>query len=248
MRRMATILATLATLAGIGGCGAAPRPAPDVPGTLKLGMTPEEVVAAAGTPDRQTLLEAGTSALEIIWTYRRDRRVRFQDGDAVRDFPRGCSLSFSGDGRHLTEVRPAGIPDEAPKPPAPPAGQPPPLPKPLAPAEAARRVEVLLAADGETLQPALDLVMIQFQACLPALGAALDRPDAPYPVPPRLFIASPPGTPEGPARRVRPASRHALLLHVLNTGTGRHFGSPASPSETAEAVARWKAWLAGGGR
>ena len=248
------IVALSLLLAGCGAPSEAPPPSePAPPGEVRLGMTPEEVVKAAGPNDFSNTVTTGDGQILILWTYKKRRHLVLKDekkGD--QDFPKGCILTFGEGGRKLVEVespmiplvrpRPAPEPPPAAPPPAP-APPPPPLP-PLPPAEASARVAELMGARGESLQAAVDRVMVRFPDCLPFLMEALDRPDEALPEGTRLFLPAPPGAPADLLRRVRPASRQALLLDLLSQGAGQHFGVPERPEDAAAVVARWKAWFA----
>ncbi len=232
MRRRWPWLLALA-LAGCGSPAAQPAP-PSPAGPPRLGMTPAEVAEILGPPDRETLLRPTEDILEVIWTYKRP----------LRDFPRGCILTFGQDGSHLTSLQPREIPLTPPR--LPPATEAPPTETPLPPLppEAARqRVEALLGGPETALQAAVDNVMFRFPDCLPFLIEALDQPDRELSPDLRLFLAAAPGQPVDHLRRVHPASRRGLLLDVLTQGTGQHFGIPASPAEFPAIAARWKAWL-----
>lgn len=242
-------LVLLALLLLPGGCG---KPAtPEVPESrpIHLGMTPAEVSRAAGPPDRQTLLHPTPETLEIIWAYKRNRRVVLEDpaleGEGPRVFPKGCILTFGENGRCLTAAMPPEAPADRPIPqmekrPLPPVGA------PLPPEEASARVAGLLSAPPETLQPAVDRVMVHFRDCLPWLVRALDGSDQPLPEDLRVFLPALPGEPAERLRRVRPRSRLTLVLQILNQGTGQHFGTPEDAEEMRVVAGRWKAWQAGG--
>ena len=232
MRRLCPLFLALA-LAGCGGLPAQQAP-PDPTGTPNLGMTPAEAAEALGPPDRETLLRPTEDILEIVWTYKRP----------LRDFPRGCILTFSRNGSCLSTIQSREIPLTPPHLPpedgAPATGIAPP---PLPPETARQRVEALLSGPEETLQAATDNVMFRFPDCLPFLIEALDRPDRAFSPDLRLFLAAAPGQPADHLRRVHPASRMDLVLDVLTQGTGRHFGIPASSAEFSAIAARWKAWF-----
>lgn len=114
----------LLALCGCGGDPESQKP-PSPTGEVRLGMTPDQVAAAAGTPDR-TINTSGTHGFEIRWTYKKSRHLvlkgapgadqsfprTFRKGEpgADQDFPRGCQLVFGAGGRTLTSVLPLGVP------------------------------------------------------------------------------------------------------------------------------------------
>ncbi len=217
------------------GCTGPSREAASPTGEVSLGMNPVEVAAALGQPNRQTSTGVGDTPIEVVWTYKRPRHVVLKDAAGDRDFPEGCLLVFGGDGRRLTEVRPLGIPEVRTRPPAPPPV--------VTTADPKALVEALMSRPPQELQGVVDAVMLRFPDCLPALVGALSAENQLLPEGTRLLLPALPGQPPERVRRLRPSSRMALLLGLLNQGTGEHFGVLEKPEDLPALAAQWKAWL-----
>ncbi len=250
MRRTGILFCLAPVLAGCGG-PQAPSPGPLPVGEVKLGMNVQEVASALGPPERTATTRVGDSQLELAWTYKSRHHVLLKDASGDLDFPAGCVLVFGGDPARLTGVTGLGIPESRPRPPVLPAGDPVPTPAPAPPAAATSApsdprvlVSALMGRPAEELQPLVEAVMLRFPDCLPTLVESLSGPDQPLPASLRLFVPALPGQPPDRMRRVRPASRAALVLALLNQGTGEHFGVLEKPEDLPALAAQWKAWLA----
>ena len=249
MRRIGAALLAL----WLSGCGSAVLPGDSVPSVaeLRLGMTPEEVVKAAGVPDRQTSLGRGEGMIDITWTYRKNHHLVLKDEAGDQDFPKGAILIFGVNGRKLTQVLTPEIPASRAVPGAEPPVRPPPAqPMPPAPLEALRpeeakaSVERVMTGPEAGLQNEVDRIILRFGDCLPFLVVALDGEDKPLPEGARFFLPALPGQPADRMRKVRPATRMALVLNLLNQGTGQHFGSPEKAGDLPAIAAKWKEWFA----
>ena len=214
-------------------------------------MTHAEVVKAAGVPDHQTTLGRGEGMIDITWTYKKRHHLVLKDEAGDQDFPKGAILIFGVDGRKLTQVLTPEIPASRAVPGAKPPVEPPPeKPQPPAPLEALRpeearaSVDRVLSGPEEGLQAEVDRILLRFGDCLPFLVAALDREDKPMAAGAKLFLQAPPGQPADRMRKVRPATRMALVLNLLNQGTGQHFGTPEKPEDLPGITAKWKEWFA----